>query len=380
MNKARALYVHIPFCVKKCAYCDFVSAPSTQQIMKDYADAIIRELGLMSALADTQSSAALAATRLDTVFFGGGTPTLMPLRAMERVIKAINTRFSLHTGYEFTLEANPDTVTSDYLKMLRDNGVNRLSFGVQSLDDRLLKRIGRVHDSKAAIKAYEMARTAGFRNINIDLMLGLPSQTIEDVAHTIDLALQLEPEHISCYSLILEEDTPMYDENPNDLPDEISERAMYHYAAERFHQNGLPRYEISNFSKPGYECRHNLTYWNADEYIGVGIAAHSYTDGARYHNTFNLEDYLQGDFSSYDTENLTHNDLISEFMFLGLRKTAGISRAEFFTRFNTPLEAIFDTTIKALESDGLLETDGDMLRLTNLGFDLSNRVFSAFLL
>ncbi len=344
MNKG--LYVHIPFCVKKCPYCDFYS--QTDMKMKAaYTKALIEELG------------EYGGENFDTVFIGGGTPTSIG----DELIRLCA---ELPKADEFTVETNPGAVTPELLRGLRAAGANRLSIGVQSFRDNELKALGRIHTARQARDTFFAARKAGFENISIDLMLATPYQTLESVKHSLDEISALSPEHVSAYSLILEEGTPFYGmELP--LPDEDEEREIYWYVCEFLDKLGLKQYEISNFARAGYECRHNLKYWSGLPYVGIGAAACSYNDGLRYGNAPDIEAYIRGEGRKINSEAVTAEERLREKFWLGLRKTGGI---DYYGEF--------PETVDALVNDGLLRHDGGKIALTQRGIDLANRVFAEF--
>ncbi len=349
MNKG--IYIHIPFCVKKCLYCDFCST-SDWTMQEAYVTALINDM--------KKHKGECA----DTVFIGGGTPTVLG-EGLLAVIDAVRETFVLSKDYEFTVEANPGTVDVSLLTKMKKAGVNRLSLGVQSFNDNELEALGRIHNSKEAIDAFYMARKAGFSNINIDLMLSTPNQTIKSVEHTLDAIKALNPEHVSAYSLIIEEGTPFYDMDLN-LPDEDTERDIYHYAVERLKAMGFERYEISNFAKKGYECRHNIKYWTGDEYLGFGCAAASYTDNYRFTNTYDILSYIQG-VRLDEKELIDKNEQLKEKFLLGLRMSRGV-------KYNGE----FKEKIEKLIAQGLIENKDGYIRLTKKGFDLGNVVFMEF--
>ena len=317
----------------------------------------------------------------DTVFIGGGTPTALDAAQLARLFAAVRDNFDIASDAEFTIEANPGTVTDEKIRAMLSGGVNRVSVGVQSFNDKELRAIGRIHDAKTAYNTIISLDKAGFSNISIDLMASLPYQTAGSLESTLDTAVSLPIKHISVYSLMIEDNTPIkkkYEDGSYAMPDEDEDREMYRYTAELLKKNGFCRYEISNYAKPGYESRHNLKYWNCDEYIGVGLAAHSYVNGIRYYNTTDIEKYLGG-ISRAGEEHLTDDDKRGEFMMLGLRKTSGVSAAEFKRRFGTEPEAVYGDIIKRYITLGALAYTDGSLRLTERGLDVSNTVMCEFL-
>lgn len=365
----KGLYIHIPFCIRKCAYCDFVSFSDMEAQFDAYLDALISEMRSYHGAA------------VDTVFIGGGTPTALGAAQLARLFAAVRENFDVAAGAEFTIEANPGTVTDEKISTVLSGGVNRVSVGVQSFNDRELRAIGRIHDAKTAYDTVISLDKAGFSNISIDLMASLPYQTLESLKNTLDTAVSLPIKHISVYSLIIEDNTPIkkkYEDGSYAMPDEDEDREMYRYTAEFLKKNGFCRYEISNYKKPGFESRHNLKYWDCDEYIGIGLAAHSYVNGVRYYNTSDMEKYLVG-ICREGEERLTSEDMRGEFMMLGLRKTSGVSAAEFKKRFGAELEAVYGDIIKRYVALGLLAYTDGRLRLTERGLDVANTVMCEFL-
>ena len=342
-----ALYVHIPFCVKKCLYCDFNSYADTS-LEAQYIDALVKEIG------------AIGKKNLKTIFIGGGTPTILSYKNLETLLKALEG----FKAIEFSIESNPGTTDRDKLELLRRHGVNRLSIGLQAWQNPLLKRLGRIHSLEDFLESYRLARETGFDNINIDLMFDIPGQTLGNWKETIDKVAELSPEHISCYSLIVEEGTQFYNMWENGqliIPDEDEDRQMYYYAVEKLKYYGYKQYEISNFSKPGLECRHNIVYRQDGEYAGVGAGAHGYVDGIRYSNLRGVGEYIEGirNGSAVEEKNtVTVKAAMEEFIFLGLRMMEGISKSEFQKRFNCPIGEIYANQLKKFTSIGLLYDDG----------------------
>lgn len=350
MNKG--VYIHIPFCVQKCLYCDFCSTADTS-LRGKYVDALIKEIKLSKGIS------------ADTVFIGGGTPTVLGERLLD-IIHAVKESFVLSENCEFTVEANPGTVDDRLLLRLKESGVNRLSIGVQSFNDNELSALGRIHNAKEAEDAFCMARNAGFDNINLDIMLSTPEQTKESVEKTLKAVKRLNPEHVSAYSLIIEEGTPFYNMDLN-LPDEDTERDIYHYAVKFLEDMGLKRYEISNFARKGYECRHNIKYWKCDDYIGFGAAAYSYNNSYRRGNTDNIHDYIENRNRQVYSELIDESERLKEKFMLGLRMSSGVK-----------YQGEFDEKIEKLIKDGLLCKKDNCVMLTEKGFDLGNIVFMEF--
>lgn len=343
----------MPFCVRKCLYCDFYSAADTYRA-DDYASAVIGEIG------EYRNMPA------ETVYIGGGTPTSVP-NALLKIIGGVTENLKLSDSCEFTVEANPGTVSRELLKSMKAMGVNRLSIGAQSFNDGELKALGRIHTAADIFSAAETARSVGFENISLDLMLATPLQTINSLSHSIDCAVSLGVPHISAYSLIIEENTPFYDMQLS-LPDDDTEREMYYMLRNRLGSAGIKQYEISNFAKPGYESRHNSAYWRREDYIGIGAAAHSCTGAERFANAADTELYISGKGRKAEDIFLSEKEIALERFMLGLRLTDGISYSgEFPERVNPLIEK------------GLLVKSGGSLRLTNRGIDMGNLVFMEFL-
>lgn len=376
MRKPLSIYVHIPFCVQKCAYCDFLSAPATDEVQEQYLYQLMQEI---------QKRAEQYAQDyiVKTIFIGGGTPSCVSVSLLCEVLAKLKQYFVVEEQAEISMECNPGTVTEDALKAYRKAGINRLSIGLQSTQDTLLKKLGRIHTYEQFLATYDAARKAGFENINIDLMSALPEQSLADYEQTLEDVLALCPEHISAYSLIVEEGTPFYDMDLN-LPDEDTERMMYERTKQILGEKGYERYEISNYAKAGKECRHNLVYWQRGEYLGVGLGAASLMKDAgqkeiRLKNNSDLNAYLNGDISYEEEEVLNRRDAMEEFFFLGLRQMKGVSLIEFAEQFGEDTIEWFEEAIVTSIQDGLLEQDGEWLRLTEKGIDVSNVVFERFL-
>lgn len=371
--KELGIYVHIPFCIKKCKYCDFASFVCDKDMQDKYTDYIVKEINNIKDKTENYI--------VNSVFFGGGTPSLLSSLNMQRIITAIRANFYFDKDAEISLECNPRTANFGKLKNYRKLGFNRISIGVQSLDDDILRKIGRVHNSKDFLECYSAVKLAGFENINYDLMFALPDQTFESFKNTCDTLIKLKPEHISCYSLILEENTPLFKEKDfYNFADEDENRKMYEYVKNLFESNGYEQYEISNFAKCGYECKHNLKYWEMKEYIGFGSSASSFFENCRHTNPDSLEKYFEfiENYKYPFTETEDKKDLMSEFMFLGLRKIKGINDKDFKELFN---ESFFDIYKKEIEkhiNNGLLIKEEENIRLSPKGLDLANYVMSDF--
>ena len=381
-RKDLELYIHIPFCIRKCNYCDFLSFPSREEERKVYVESLINEIEQTGKILDKNDY------KVRSIFIGGGTPSLLSGEQMERIMQAVRNTFFIIEEAEITMEANPGTLTEANVFSYKKAGVNRLSMGLQSADDSCLHLLGRIHTWEEFLKSYELARKAGFENINIDLMSGLPGQTVSIYKRTLEKVMALQPEHISAYSLILEEGTPFgeSEEIQKKIPDEETDREMYQLTKEVLAENGYERYEISNYARKGKECIHNLGYWSGTPYLGFGLGASSYFEGTRFSNEKNLEKYQNKPYVPFmmreDYTVLSEKDEMEEFMFLGLRKRAGISEEEFKERFKVSLKDIYGKVIAKYEEMDLLEwTDEEkMLRLTDAGIDVSDYIFCDFML
>jgi oxygen-independent coproporphyrinogen-3 oxidase len=361
------LYVHVPFCASKCAYCDFASYAGRESDIPRYVDAVIREI--------TRRGAETGHPKADTIFLGGGTPSLLDAFQLTRILEALFAAFPMEEHAEITCECNPGTLTTPFAQALRKAGGNRLSLGAQTSQDRLLRLIGRIHTWEKVIASVEIARKAGFDNVNLDLMLGLPSQTISDVRETLEAALALSPTHLSCYSLMVEEGTPICRDivaGKLALPDEDLEREMYELARQTLAEHGFEHYEISNFARQGYACRHNIGCWTRVPYLGFGSAAHSFFEECRIMNPSTLDAYLAGE--KPQTEQISKEEARFESMMLGLRLTRGVTNEEFTRMHGMSIREAFGEKLDRSISGGLLEWHEDALRLTRLGMDLQNTV------
>ena len=380
MNKTyeKGIYIHIPFCVHKCIYCDFLSAPADDDVKYAYTKALINEI---RNTADGQVK-----DKITSIFFGGGTPSVLPDCCIADILMAVRDCFDISDGAEITMECNPGTVNESRLSEYRAAGVNRLSFGLQSADNNELKMLGRIHTFEQFAESFRLARNAGFNNINVDLMSAIPGQTEATLENTFDKVMALQPEHISVYSLILEDGTYLADNIDKfpPVPDEDEDRRMYHMTKERLYSAGYERYEISNYSRPGYECRHNLLYWNRGEYYGFGCSAAGFIGNERYSDIRDVKKYIElnGDIEKLheNIEILTAEDAMEEFMFLGLRKMAGVDVMDFQRRFGVPIENVYAKEIEHNIDKGLLIRQADMLKLTEYGIDICNTVMSDFIL
>lgn len=376
-RKDVGIYVHIPFCKRKCRYCDFLSAPGDENAIREYIYVLLKEIGAHRKTAEDY--------RVRTIYIGGGTPSSIAPSYIREIRDRIFDVFDLSELEEFTIEVNPGTVDLEKLSTYREIGINRLSIGIQSAKDSELKKLGRIHTFNEAKECVLNARKAGFTNISVDLMSALPGQSLQDYRENIEEILKLEPTHISSYSLIIEEGTPFFDDysekgaHHDELPDEETDRAMYALTGQMLEEKGFHRYEISNYSKEGYESVHNSSYWTGTDYFGFGLGASSYINGTRYRNVSAMSSYLEAPLVHEEIEKLSLEDKMSEFMFLGLRMTKGIDTEEFQKRFGI---SIFDRYGKQLEKLfrlGLIEkAQKNRIRLTEFGLDVSNVVFEEF--
>ena len=413
-RKPIALYVHIPFCIRKCAYCDFLSAPASEETKKNYVNLLCEEI--------EREAVRYPAYRGATVFFGGGTPTTLRPEQLEKILCKLKSSFSMEmpegergmADPEITLECNPGTVGAGDLEKLRGAGFNRLSIGLQSARNEELEKLGRIHTWEDFLETYGLARDAGFRNINVDLMGALPGQSVGSYVNSLERVMDLRPEHISAYSLMIEERTPFFErygeadrerqkygaDKNRLLPTEEEERRMYELTGEILEKSGYLRYEISNYARPGFACRHNITYWERGNYLGLGLGAASLIENIRFTKPRDLGEYEaalkgyrlergreagEGDPCGEaafhrDRQHLSAGEQMEEYMFLGLRLTAGISCQGFRESFGFPVEKVYGDVLKKLEAQGLLFQRKGRIALTERGIDVSNAVLSEFLL
>ena len=375
-NKEIGIYIHIPFCKKKCDYCDFISFSNKDKKIEEYINAIIKEIEQQK-----------IKSKITTIYIGGGTPSYIDSKLIKEIIAEIKKK-NVDSNAEITIEVNPGTITKNKLEDYKEVGINRLSIGLQVTQNELLKQIGRIHDFEQFLETYKMARKLGFNNINIDLMLGLPNQRIKDLRESLEKIIELNPEHVSVYSLIVEEGTPISNKiklGELTLPEEDLERNMYWYVKNTLELNGYRHYEISNFAKPGYESRHNMNCWNQKEYIGIGIAAHSYRDITRYSNTEDLSEYIKNVKNGHFERNrIIHeiqkeDDTKREYMILGLRQINGISISKFKERFGENPIYTFRNELKKLTEEKLIIIDDNNIKLSNKGLDFANIVWEEFI-
>jgi len=379
--KSVGIYIHIPFCKQKCKYCDFTSFSCMEDKYDEYFKYLQQEISEKSEELSNEK------IEIDTIYIGGGTPSIVPAEYIESIIKLLSVKFKVSKNVEITIEANPGTVDKEKLEKYINVGINRISIGLQSTNDNLLKMLGRIHTYNEFEKVFDEARMVGFKNINVDLMIGLPNQTIDDVQESLEKIIKKSPEHISVYSLIVEEDTKMFDlieSGKLELPSEELEREMYWKVKNVLQENGYTHYEISNFAKKGYESKHNSNCWKQHSYLGFGVAAHSYYDGMRYSNITDInryiENYKSGE-SIYNVvfhENQSKEQMMKEYMLLGLRKIEGVKISEFKEKFvDNPLYIFREQLNKLVEQD-LIEVSENNIYLTDRGLDLANVVWMEF--
>lgn len=397
------IYIHIPFCEAKCAYCDFLSGPSSNENKKRYVDALVEQIKEYSYLNEEYY--------IRTIFIGGGTPSSIDPMDIRRILEMVYEVFGIENTYinknnqqalqstsniEITIEANPGTLTEEKLRIYKKSGINRISMGLQSVNDKELKLLGRIHTFEQFEENYHLARECGFTNINIDLMSALPGQTIDTWERTLKTVIELNPEHISAYSLIIEEGTPFYERyaDGSELPAEDEDRQMYYLTKKLLREAGYERYEISNYAKPGFESKHNSSYWERIDYIGFGLGASSCINNTRFHNEDDLALYIEEGtriknensvsfeerFKRKELQQLTLKEQMEECMFLGLRMMKGVDMNQFEQQFEVQFDKVYGKIVKEMVSDGLLIIKDHHLILTERGIDLSNYVMSEFLL
>lgn len=388
--------------MQKCVYCDFLSAPAGEDVKRKYIEALVCEINITCDLYNDR----LSGYQVKTIFFGGGTPSAVKPEYIRDIMKCLNEHFDIAEGAEVTIECNPGTLDINKADIYRECGINRISFGLQSADNTELKMLGRIHTFEQFKESLSIAEKAGFDNINVDIMSALPGQTMESYKRTVEKVLECNVKHISAYSLIVEEGTPLYDRLDTDypeLPDEDTERQMYYYTQDSLASAGYVHYEISNYARPGYECRHNVSYWERTDYLGFGVGAASLFEEIRHTNITDINMYIDkcggminagscmdnnvtaGNYNRLyeiydDIQKLSLNDRMEEFMFLGLRKIDGISKAEFEKTFSKNIADVYGKVIQENVLNGLLVDDGDVIKLTDRGVDISNVVMADFLL
>ena len=375
MDRMLGVYIHIPFCASKCSYCDFYSLPNQDELMDRYQKALIRHI--------EESAPQMAPYYIDTVYFGGGTPSFYGARRLCELFETLKTNARVLKSAEVTVEMNPDSVTKEDLHLLHEAGVNRISLGVQSANDDILRLIGRRHNYRQVIEAVKLIRAEGFDNLSVDLIYGLPTQSRSDWADTLSNALALLPEHLSCYGLKVEEGTPIckYQDSPL-LPNDDDQADMYLYMTDVMERYGYQQYEISNFARPGRQSRHNLKYWQLDEYMGFGPAAHSYVGGVRYSYVRDLKKYLDGVENGGSVvdeyEKIDKAESAAEYIMLGMRTTRGISKDEYFAIYRSGFDKI-EYLLSEYENKGWVRQAGDRWRFTSSGFLLSNILIGTLL-
>ena len=369
------IYVHIPFCKKKCDYCDFISYCGKDDLIEKYVDSVKKEIDHVKIKSE-----------ITTIYIGGGTPSYIDSKFIVQILEKIKEK-NVAQDAEITIEVNPGTVTQEKLQDYIDCGINRISIGLQTTNDELLKQIGRIHNYEQFLETYKLAKKVGFKNINVDLMLGLPNQRIIDLKESLENVLRLAPKHISVYSLIVEEGTPIANKIKNrklKLLDDELERNMYWYVKNTLELNGYKHYEISNFAKKGYESKHNMNCWNQMEYVGIGTAAHSYRDITRYSNTEDIKEYIKNvQKGEFEKNRIIHEiqkeeDSKKEFMLLGLRKIDGLKISEFKNKFGDNPIYLYRNELKKLSDEKLIIIQDDNIRLSNKGIDLANLVWEEF--
>ncbi|MDM0445530.1 radical SAM family heme chaperone HemW [Clostridium perfringens] len=373
-----SLYIHIPFCAQKCLYCDFPSFARKDHLRKAYIEALNKEI---ISLREKHNN-----LEINTIFIGGGTPSVLESDELEYLLKEV-AKLNMAKDIEYSMECNPGNLTEEKLEVMKKYGVNRISMGLQAKQDNLLKGLGRIHNYKTFKENFLLAKKVGFNNINVDLMFGLPNQKLNEWEETLREIISLEPAHISAYSLIIEEGTAfynLYENNKLKLPTEEEERKMYHLAKKILEENGFNQYEISNYAKKGKECRHNLAYWNMDNWIGVGSASASYMDGKRIKNISSVEEYInsineKGE-AIEEIINNSKNDNMEEFMFMGLRKINGIDENEFKNRFSMNINDVYGEIINKYIDEGLLIRESGRIFLSEKGIEISNIIMADFLL
>ena len=382
--KYMQLYVHIPFCVKKCSYCDFLSFSCDERTQIEYADALIREISYYGPQYRDYV--------VNTVYIGGGTPSWLNEDKMVEIMNTIYENFQVLEDAEISMECNPGTVTASKLRKYRMAGINRLSIGLQSADNEELKILGRIHTFEQFVKTYELAKEAGFANINVDLISGIPYQTTEKFLKTLQKVVWLKPNHISAYSLIIEKGTPFYETYKFDavrqeagmptevLPNEDEVYRIYKLTQEYLMRAGYKQYEISNFAQPGFECEHNIGYWTRRNYLGLGLGAASLMENVRYSNTTDLYEYIDDPTANRMADTVSRKAQMEEFMFLGLRMNEGVTREGFLREFGIPIDGIYRDVLERMKEKDLLSVENGQIRLTDRGMDLGNYVMSQFLI
>lgn len=386
------IYIHIPFCKRKCNYCDFLSYSAQPEIRAKYVEALLDQIRVVGAGIlpgddpsnyDDDDSIIESKIKVCTVYIGGGTPSVLTPEQIDRILCQLKDSFDVLPDAEITMEANPGTLNKDAIKKLYNTGINRISLGLQSANADELEMLGRIHTYEQFEECYVNCRTAGFKNINVDIMTALPKQTPDTLTNTLSKVIALGPEHISAYSLIIEEETPFYElygDIDGPVVGEETERKLYYLMRDKLIAAGYEHYEISNFAKSGFESRHNCGYWTRVPYLGLGLGASSFFDIYRVTNTESMSEYLKNPEAFSSCTRLSENDAMEEFMFLGLRMMKGVSRADFGARYNSTFDSVYGKVTDKLMAKGLLVADDDRIFLTKDGIDHGNFVFSQFLL
>ena len=373
------IYIHIPFCKQKCFYCDFCSFANKNEMQGKYVETVINEI---------KNITHKEKYTVTTIYLGGGTPSILNPDYIKNILQEIKSSFEILDDAEITIEINPGTVNEEKLKKYKEYGINRLSIGLQSANDKILKKIGRIHDYKQFEETFFYARKCGFKNINVDLMIGLPTQAVEDVKQTLEKIIQKNPEHMSVYSLIIEEGTiieKLINENKLQLPNEETERIMYWTVVNELKENGYNQYEISNFSKKTYESKHNTNCWKQKQYVGLGTSAHSYLNKKRYSNTNNIEEYIKNIQENNISKNITIHEeqteelTMNEYMLLGLRMIQGININEFKQKFKTDPTIKYKKILEKLQKENLIQITKTSIKLTKQGIDFGNIVWEEFI-
>lgn len=387
-TKNVGLYIHIPFCKQKCQYCDFNSYAGKENLIETYMKWVEFELkGVGEGNRVDYENNLDDLIVVKSIYIGGGTPSFIDSKYIEKIMEIVKECYTIDINAEITIEVNPGTVSKKKLETYLNSGINRISIGLQSTHNEILSKLGRVHSYEEFLYTYNLARNVGFKNINVDLMLGLPNQSLNDLQESINEVINLEPEHISVYSLIIENGTPFYEKLEKQeiaLPSDELERAMYWETKRKLEKAGYTHYEISNFAKPGFESKHNLSCWNQEEYIGIGASAHSYTNNVRYSNIDSIEDYIRNYENDNETDNFVFHEKqnkeskMKEFMMLGLRKINGICIRDFKNKFGENPIYLYKKELEKLVNEELIEIDGDVIKLTNRGIDLANLVWEEF--
>lgn len=381
ITRQKGIYIHIPFCISKCIYCDFCSAPADDETKEHYVDALCREIAVAGERAEADGDK----RKISTIFFGGGTPSILHSALLIKIMNAVRGAFCVADDAEITVECNPGTLSKSKLATYKDIGVNRLSIGLQSPNNRELKNLGRIHTYEQFEESYIEARLAGFDNINVDIMSAIPNQTVAGYEDNLRKVIALKTEHISAYSLIVEEGTPLYNmverTHGRILPSEDEDREMYAMTKVMLAEAGYSRYEISNYAKPGRECRHNISYWERADYLGFGVAAASLLGKRRFTNTLDVASYIANPIDDHSEEQLlTLNDEMEEYMFLGLRMMKGVDTERFGELFGKSFDELYgEITARQIEQ-GLMVRDGNRVRLTDIGIDISNTVMAEYML